>query len=748
MHAFRLLYCVLLFALVASHATATLLRGSTVGRQAVMETSRQNSFDLCRVFDECISGLLCLGRLGGGDGDLTLCARTITECFCLPPTFIFCERSDECPDDEACAVNPKSGNQLCASCATISTTSRNFTAVDATATECAANAAGLSSPLPDVPDVPDVPTVTTSPSPAPRVAPGTSYDFCSPKLGCRPDYTCLSIRSTTDCTARSVLCACYAPQIKLCSQPQQCARGETCALDTVLNKLECVSCNLIRQQITQLPISSSVCDKIPRRPIPRYPPSPNGLALDACVSHLQCGSQLECRFSNGSECARDISGDQDDGALCACVPEEGHELQTCSGTDDCPVGETCVENALTNTLSALFGGVARCISMTAVSRADADVFTRIQVPPVALPEPAEGLGLTDDTCRFDWECAGSRRCTHVDGLFGGCAGRRACSCKDIRYKPCTRDLQCKDGDLCANVRGARSRARCESPRAIERDPDMLLVAELAAEKPSNTTVTSGGLTMDACRDNTDCEQPAIGTRICRHSYERNGECGGRQACICTRDQELRCESSTQCEDGEICAVIKDTVVYHPACRSRAGVMADAFQLYEEVVEVVELPSVEPDEEDEVDVSPVESDSTAPSVIAPSASREPDDLDDDNDEEGVCIDAQLLAHLHPHELIYAQARPARVLCDAHGTCATPGHVVLYNAVGMLMRTYCARHASPHARCVWRRRLVNSPRMRVGLRVASRSPRLQFSALAARFETDFEEMVLARLVHAGV
>lgn len=124
---------------------------------------------------------------------------------------------------------------------------------------------------------------------------------------------------------------------------------------------------------------------------------------------------------------------------------------------------------------------------------------------------------------------------------------------------------------------------------------------------------------------------------------------------------------------------------------------------------------------------------------------------DDDDDPVCIDADALSHLSVSELVYNSHRRASVLCDRFGSCATPAHLVVYDGDVMTMRQYC-RYTTDGGVGACRNvvKFVNSPRMR-GLgervRVRSKSPRLVYTALAAKYETRLEMSVLRLLVGIG-
>lgn len=127
---------------------------------------------------------------------------------------------------------------------------------------------------------------------------------------------------------------------------------------------------------------------------------------------------------------------------------------------------------------------------------------------------------------------------------------------------------------------------------------------------------------------------------------------------------------------------------------------------------------------------------------------------------VCVAARQLRHLPRSALLYARHRLATVLCDAHGSCATPGHIIVHAGVAQTMATYCRLRLPMPARatageagrvdggggggCERRVMWVNSLKMRAQLRVPSDSPDMQFTAFAARFGTPVEEAILAMLL----
>lgn len=110
---------------------------------------------------------------------------------------------------------------------------------------------------------------------------------------------------------------------------------------------------------------------------------------------------------------------------------------------------------------------------------------------------------------------------------------------------------------------------------------------------------------------------------------------------------------------------------------------------------------------------------------------------------ICVDANALAHLPRHRLRYLNHMMAPVLCDASGSCATPGHMVIFRETAMMMHSYCAL-----VPCSTRTILVNSPRYSRAVRLSTRTHALYFTAFAARYVTHTEENMFALAVRIGL
>lgn len=198
-------------------------------------------------------------------------------------------------------------------------------------------------------------------------------------------------------------------------------------------------------------------------------------------------------------------------------------------------------------------------------------------------------------------------------------------------------------------------------------------------------------TDEDCTEDEDCAEP----RKCLN--ERRTACVEDQECKCTVGQQTKCSTEKPCLAGDLCYLRQEDdegICY--SCKFRKDQEKENRKVVGET-------------------------------------------------ECVCIAIASLTHLRASELVFAAHRRAAVLCDSHGNCATPGHIVVFRNVPMAMATYCAR---PDAACVRTVRLVNSPRMKLGLRIPSFRDGLHFTALAAARETALEEALLKLAVSVGV
>lgn len=524
--------------------------------------------------------------------------------------------------------------------------------------------------------------------------PRGAFDLCSIQAPCAFGLLCSNMDGKF-CGRLDVPCVCLSATPTQCISSTDCGAAEACIRRTITAELMCASCDAVRREALQTPIDAlHRCYEMtaPVPPVPWYALSDNGLTYDRCVSPLECSGTRDCR--SRFESAPCPSGS--DSTLCHCVPPE---QRVCVNDDKCEQGERCILHENTSRI---------CVSARVAMVMDRELPTNSPSPSPVLSSPEDSAGLSDMPCRFDWHCQGARRCTHRAENFGGCAGRRACFCELVARPPCVAHADCESGEVCANYLDARTRAYCSARDSLGDDPAFVRVDERVAAED----VVPNGLTSEVCRFDKDCR----GTRLCHHRSEwMHTDCAGRRACACraSNTTDPSCDATNACSDGELCYQILDAIGVNATCAAPSFLANPAFKNFKVIGDGGE---------------------EAGSDSLPSRDARTDDAS--------CIDVALLQSLDASELVFASSRRAAVLCDAQGSCATAGHMVVWRGTAMSMRTYCAS-----APCVRRVRLVNSPRMARGRRVEARTQGLQFTALAARFETALEEGVLATLVHAG-
>lgn len=110
----------------------------------------------------------------------------------------------------------------------------------------------------------------------------------------------------------------------------------------------------------------------------------------------------------------------------------------------------------------------------------------------------------------------------------------------------------------------------------------------------------------------------------------------------------------------------------------------------------------------------------------------------------CIAVDALRDFEQDDLVFPKHIRASVLCDTHGNCATPGHIVIHTSKSMMMKSYCGL---PDVECRYRVKYVNSPRMKMGIRILSFSDDFMYTAFAAKHESLIEEYLLSAIIRAN-
>lgn len=469
----------------------------------------------CSSEESCSGNRVCLGR--NQNTDLVPCpAPNTPQCFCAPPgVFLSCKLDSDCPQNEGCAMSPRTGRQLCVGCKAIAEKSRNFQLVDLESTKCS----------------------------QPRMPCARTLDFCSLSRPCVPRLQCVDrIDKNTAflCSSGSTACRCEPPRgqqfFTPCDDPTQCPHRETCTFVTTSHVNACISCDIAKRDIFFKGMLQTCKDLTPR-PDPKYIRSSNGLNFDLCIDSIMCSQKRACmQFkdistpSNGFEKCSSIDN------LCFC---NGPTKTLCESASNCQQGETCA------TVPRI-GVTKECVSLALLETIPSNSFMVF-----GEKEERKGNGVTGDACRFDWDCRSARRCTHTTDKFGGCAGRRACTCEPLLRDMCQTDSDCNMDEKCVNFVDGKTRPFCLSTAVVSKTPDIQGPAFMS--QPA-TPVPGNGLTGDACRDHIDCN----GSRSCQHANEISGGCKGRGYCFCQAEFDNNCSQSADCEDGEVCTQIKDS----------------------------------------------------------------------------------------------------------------------------------------------------------------------------------------------
>lgn len=677
------------------------------------------TFEQCAVSSDCLGyeprfpEVVCSRQKK--NGKFTECNRnnTQSDCICFPSYIKFCEQHDECPDRQYCGVSPTTGAKVCLGCKAINDDRLNF------------------KPVKNVSEDRCNPVETHPPC-------GSTLDYCSPTMPCQNNLLCMTRSGGEyfDCVGAASPCRCgrLEPsnenllQFQPCNSDSDCSSArEACAFDVRSQKNVCVSCDIARTDPFLMfnGTSNAKCDALNvTRPQPRhYFPGSNGLTFDYCNSDNECIGDRKCSmFTVFTETKKKTGKCKGSGSLCFC-----HEtLKNCSSGNDCENGESCANLEMLDVKK-------KCISNAILAERSTREYEIIKKFKKTEKGKLSKQKLTNDQCKFDWDCRGDRRCTYVGESWGRCAGRRACTCKPMITQPCSTHGECVSGEVCVRYADNSTDAFCTSANS-----KVFNVTSGTVTFINETTASGGermrfrGFTQDPCSSTSDCSNG----RKCMHIFKNGTECAGHSdaLCTCLPNEFQDCKRSPDCEDGEVCVKLKDAHMSNATCMSR-----DAFDIEQSgFLKPLGLPTPLP--------TPIPSTPSAtPSVsvegvISSNLDGEPSESPEADES---CVHVNLLSDFHSDSLVYRKARRAAVLCDGSGSCATPGHIVVYNGNAMSMASYCARHAENA--CARRVALVNSPRMKHALRVPSLTAGLLMTAHAARFGSSMEEALISALVN---
>lgn len=430
-----------------------------------------------------------------------------------------------------------------------------------------------------------------------------------------------------------------------------------------------------------------------------------GMSYDVCQTDSDCMPDMTCQtLPKKSKSLDDLMPCPAKSSLCFCFREEP---LLCKASTECPVREMCVKQA---SLPAI------CMSIV-VADAEPNVFRHVDPP---IPDTSASYGTNVYPCKKDTDCKGDRECIFKPGslrLFLKCKAnvRQGCFCRPKGDSKCRRHDQCDPGEVCAREGKKQDCWAADAVAAFggvepfdakdNNKPPKETPPPEKSEKPSKSADASASASADASASasaSADVTASAAASASPEPSAsaspkpEKTKSAGAAGSGGASSSPSPSADSSAP--PGEAT----------PSASAGAAASAAAG----------------------AGASPGASSSPTPSSPAAEAAAEP-----------VCVDARLLEHLPASQRVLAEDAWARVLCDAGGSCATAGHMVVFRGAAVMMRTYCAA-----AGCAARRMRVNSPRFARGLRVASRTNGLEFTAFAARFGTRAEEVLLRAAVRA--
>ena len=307
-------------------------------------------------------------------------------------------------------------------------------------------------------------------------------------------------------------------------------------------------------------------------------------------------------------------------------------------------------------------------------------------------------GTTYESCSANGDCRNGWSCLNLNGKQKCSENGSGCRCYPEKFRPCKDKKECPFGERCDRRKGDPLHCYSEDYAAVRfeimsvRSPSASAKCEPRSGDPQDTGFKADSvLSYGRCRLSKDCK----GDRECHNSGQEQthyGDCCSEESssCYCVHPEPTFCMSESDCESGESCVGSR---VAPPRCmdtKVRDNVGSQEFETG-----------------------------------------------------ALCIDAEALSHLQAHELVFEKHQLAHVLCDDTGSCATPGHIVVYNDKSMMMRTYC-----DIVSCRSEVKRVNSPSWRKGMRIASKSEGLEYTTFAARWGTRAEEHVLNAAIRVGL
>lgn len=386
----------------------------------------------------------------------------------------------------------------------------------------------------------------------------------------------------------------------------------------------------------------------------------------------------------------------------------------CASSEECPQNEGCFTssesvNVCVSCAAAPMVGLQPVDSICAESDTSPDTSV--------LEEQPIGSRLTGEHCPNGVsDCGGDRVCMaledenyEADALMMCESGGDSCFCRPLNMQQCIDSSNCVAGEMCYEFRENVFKA-CQSCIFSDHSNDAEGESCSDGSGSPSEQIFDNMFTGDHCLDG---DRNCAGDRRCAKMSEVEfSACAlGGQGCICRFQEFEKCSSTRTCSSGDRCVFTNE---------SREETVCISCR--------IEIDEMEMDGASEVETGICEGIEASPTGEASDA----------------CIATGMLDNYSSMDLVFETSRRASVLCDVEGSCATPGHFVVYNGMAMSMSKYCRTRGD----CFRRVMFVNSPRMRAGLRVSSKTDGLQFTALAAQYGTNLEEWVLRMLVGIGI
>lgn len=556
-----------------------------------------------------------------------------------------------------------------------------------------------------------------------RAEPGLNYFYCEKATDCKSPRLCTNSDAEPCSSEDNTICVCSPSSYSACSSSRSCDVGEGCFKSNEIQT--CFDCRLAGL-IESTPIDTA-CD---------------GFLVtgERCYLSRYCHQDLNCL---------DVAGLQECSYLssrCVCAAKHGAD-QCVSSTDCTREREGCVYSV--DSPETRFCSACDVFSLHGKEAVDEACATQQQSTAPTTTTPATTTSessvvelVTNEECKVSTQCAAGLLCVDTEAKYECSQFSKHCICfPPFGASNCRVSSDCsraREGcvfnakspkklycSICSVIKSERFKAAdqiCEhrsttpnhdTPLPTSQPPNTATpsndipntVPPTSTILPTETPNSLGAGSLELCDLNDIC---APG-RICG-SFDtltatalNMSTCSFSEPCYCYASDALHrfCESSSNCLDGDRC--MKEEARGASVCVSCNGAADDlGFDL---------------------------------AAIDDGAGHCPDE---------VCIATSLLSSFSDEDLVFKSHFRANVLCDLDENCATAGHILIYKGEVMMMRSYCERK---EISCKKRIMAVNSPRMRVGLRVATRSKDLEFTALAARLESKFEEVLLRHLIHLG-